>query len=210
MTKAKRPAGGMTQGELEQAVCAAIEKRLGSPVEIFDSVHHGVVAFERLGDWEADRIDWQEVAAELARETGIGVTCVVDCDWSFDDRCDEEATFVSFALPSVPEDYRDDEFRNQIRAVDPRTAPSQQDFDDLKRARLIVERHLAELAARRDKLTAAKKPIDEVVDRIASVERLKRIEAGDRAPVAALLALDFDGAMAALPEPEAEAPSPGM
>jgi hypothetical protein len=201
-------AADMEQSNFEDAVMAAIEKRIGGTVEMFESANLGVVAFERLSDSEARKVDWQELAAALARDTGVGVTCVVHTHWSFDDRCDEEATFISFDLPGVPEDYRDDKYRNLITAVDPLTAPSEQDFVNAKRARSIVAGHLRELGSRREVLVSARKSERDVVVRIAEIETLKDLEASEQGAVAAVLELDFDRALqaiAAAPEPEAAA-----
>jgi 2-methylisocitrate lyase-like PEP mutase family enzyme len=69
-----------TRPNFEDAVSAAIEKRIGMPATIFDSSNYGVIAIERLTGSDADKINWQEVAAELARTTGVGVTCIANCD----------------------------------------------------------------------------------------------------------------------------------
>jgi hypothetical protein len=185
----------LEQSNFEDAVLAAIEKRIGGAVEMFDSDNLGVVAFERLSGSDAGKIDWQELAAALARDTGVGVTCVVHTHWAFDDRCDEEATFIAFDLPSVPADYRDDKYRNLISAVDPSNAPTEQDFVNAKRARTIVDNHLRELEARREMLVSARKYEREVSIRIAEIETLKELEASEQEAVAAVLELDFDRAL---------------
>ncbi|MGY3581942.1 hypothetical protein ACVIGB_001135 [Bradyrhizobium sp. USDA 4341] len=192
----------MEQSNFEDAVSAAIEKRIGSPVEIYESANLGVVAFARLTDY-GGKLEWQELAAALARDTGVGVTCVANTDWTFDDRCDEAATFIAFDLPSVPENYRDHKYRNMIEAVDPFTAPSTQEFADAKRARSIVGDHLRELGSRYEMLIAARKNDRDVLNRIAEIETLKDLRAVDRAAVAAVLELDFDRALQAMTaEPE--------
>jgi hypothetical protein len=73
-----------------------------------------------------------------------------------------------------------------------------------------VENHLRELGSRRETLIAVMKPEGEVVERIAAVERIKGLEAEDRAAVKAVLEMDFDRALTALPEAEPEAPPPRM
>ncbi len=202
---------GMDQSNLEDAVLAAIEKRIGAPVAVFESANYGVVAIERLTGRDADRVDWDEVAAELARTTGVGVTCVANCDWTFDDRPDEEATYVAFACPGVEAaGYAHDEYRDLLSDdYDPATAPSQQDFDNLKKAQRIVKEYLIELDGRRGKLIAAGKsdaaPTDEMVD----VEELKKLLVTERDAVKAVLELDFARAIA-LSAKEPEAPAPGM
>jgi hypothetical protein len=186
----------LDQTNFEDVVSAAIARRLGGmPPDIYESNTLGVVAIGRLEGQDSARVDWQEVAAELARETGVGVVCIANCDWTFDDRHDEEATFISFDLPSVTGSYRNDPYRNHISPVDPAAAPAQADFDNLKRARGIVKNHLGELRARRETLISAKKDERPVLDRIEEIERLKDLEAGDRDAVKAVLDLDFDAAV---------------
>ena len=196
----------LDQSNLEDAVLEAIEKRIGAPVQIFESANFGVVAFERLTGSDRSKVDFQEVAAQLARSTGIGVCCVCNADWTFDDKCDEEATFIAFDLPSVPADYKDNSHRNMIEAVDPETAPSAEDFVNARRARSIVKDHLVELAARRDVLIGAQKSEGNVLDRIADIETLKDLAASEREAVAAILDLDFDRAIQAVASPVATAP----
>ena len=65
---------------------------------------------------DVDKMDWQTTAEELAHRTGLGVVCVADCDWGFDDSHDEEATLIAFDVPDLPQDYRDDH-RNLIHPV---------------------------------------------------------------------------------------------
>jgi hypothetical protein len=92
----------------------AVSEALGG-VEIFDSRVPGVVAFERV-----DVQDWNAFATDLAAKVGHPVACIASADWSFDDRHDEEAVYVAFAIPSLPADYADDH-RNLMSA---RTVPS--------------------------------------------------------------------------------------
>lgn len=205
----------LDQSNFEDAVSAAISKRLSpdgavcpsfSP-DIYESSTLGVVAFSRLEGRDSKRVYWQEVAAELARETGVGVVCVANCDWKFDDRpYEEEATFIAFDLPSVTGSYRDDPYRNMIFAVDPATAPAQVDFDNLKRARRIVDSHVHELKFRMETLVAAGKSERDVLGRIALIEALAKLEASDREAVKAVLDLNFDAAIAAAAEPEVNSP----
>lgn len=205
--KAETTFKDMDQSSLEDAVSKALEKRLGSPVEIYESANFGVVAFERLTGSDARKVEWQELAAELARETGIGISCVANADWQCDDReWDEEATFIAFTVPGVPENYLDDS-RNGIVPVDPATAPSAEDFVNAKRARLIVKNHLLELGSKRDMLISAQRSEREVLDRIADIEKLKDLAASDREAVAAVLNLDFDQALGAV-QPVMAGPMP--
>lgn len=196
----------LDQSNFEDAVSAALSKRLGGmPPDIFESSTLGVVAIARLEGRDAERVYWQEVAAELARETGVGVTCIAHCDWTFNDQPDEEAVFIAFDLPTAV-DYRDDPYRNMISAVDPATAPAQVDFDNLKRARRIVKNHLVELRAKMETLISANKSERDVLERIEAIEKLSDLEADDREAVKAVLDLNFDAAIAAAAEPEVSAP----
>lgn len=192
------------QTYFEDAVKAVLAKRIGEDPDIIggrNNVNFGVVPFVRL---EGKRLDWQEVAAALARQTGVGVTCVAHCDWSFVDRPDEEATFIAFAVPGVSEDYRDHPYRNMVTAVDPATAPSEEDFSNLHRARRIVVAHLQELNGRRETLIAAGRDEHGVLGRIEEVTKLKELAAGDRDAVKSVLELDFDTAVSFLvAEPDA-------
>lgn len=194
----------MEQSNFEDAVRSALAKRLGYEPDIIgeeNNVNYGVVPFIRLDGSECRRIDdWQEVAAELARETGVGVSCIANCDWCLMQGPDEEATFIAFAVPGLADNYRDDQYRNMIVAVDPSTAPSAEDFANLKRARRIVAGHLLELAGRLETWIAAGKNERDLLGRIEEIEKLKELAAGDREAVKALLDLDFDAAVAQLPE----------
>ena len=85
----------------------------------------GVIAFERMETTGRDDLDWPACAQAVADATGLVVLAVAHCDWSFDDRCDEEATFIAFDVPGVPEDYAAPHGRNRIAgAAHPRTAPT--------------------------------------------------------------------------------------
>lgn len=189
----------MEQSNFEDAVRSALAKRIGyDPDIIDDNENFGVVPFIRLDNSECRRVgDWQELAAELARETGVGVTCIANCDWNMMKGPNEEATFITFAVPGVSENYRDDPYRNLIVAVDAASAPSAEDFEKLKRARRIVAGHLLELAGRLETLIAAGKNERDVLGRIEEIEKLKELTAGGREAVNAVLALDFDAAVAA-------------
>jgi hypothetical protein len=189
----------LEQSNLEDAVTAAITKRLGYGPEILsgdDNENFGVVPFIRLEGYELNKIDWQEIAAELARGTGVGVTCIANCDWSPKKGPDEEATFISFDVPGLPNSYRDDPHRNMIEAVDPVTAPSEADFASLKRARKILKGRLEELRGRYEVLIAADRDVREVLGSIEATEKLQELGAGDREAVRAVLELDFDTAAA--------------
>lgn len=92
----------------EAALQAYMEKRLGGfGIETFESAAPGVIAFERLGWSDENKIDFDELEQELEKATGLEVVAIVDCEWSFDDKPDEKATYVSFNIPSLEESYKD-------------------------------------------------------------------------------------------------------
>jgi hypothetical protein len=97
----------------EDAAQAFFNEVIGGAVQIFESRQTGVIAFARLGLWDARNVDWRKLGEWLTAATGHRVVCVADCDWQFDDRCDEAATFVSFDVPGLDPDYRAD-YRNLV------------------------------------------------------------------------------------------------
>lgn len=105
-----------------------LEKGAGSR-EFFASRQPGVIAFERLGYEDRQGADLQGLAADLLDKTGVHVACIANCDWSFDEDSDLEATYVAFRIPSLDEGY-DTPYRNEIVPTDdeelaatPLTAP---------------------------------------------------------------------------------------
>jgi hypothetical protein len=97
----------------EDAAQAFFREAIGGAVQMFESRQPGIIAFERLGLSDAPNIDWRKLAERLTAAIGHRVVCVADCDWQFDDRCDEAATFVSFDVPGLDPDYRAD-YRNLV------------------------------------------------------------------------------------------------
>ena len=183
--------------EAEEALQEILSKKLGGAVEIYESTTPCVVAFARLDAYDIRKVDFQEVAAMLARKLGIGVVCIASADWTFDDKCDEEATYIAFE--GAPEDY-DSPWRNDIVPVTPEDAPSEQDFADARKARAIVVDAVAGIAARVSMLRRARKPdagaIDAADREAAGLATLKDIAAGERETVSAILDLDLDRAVA--------------
>jgi hypothetical protein len=101
----------------EKAIKTAIEGRIGSPVNIYNShPRPGVFSFERLNDTYAQRINWQEVATELARETNIAVLFVGHTWTGPPDNLD--ITLIAFHVPHLTEGYVEDN-RNVIEPVSP-------------------------------------------------------------------------------------------
>lgn len=101
-------AEGFDRTVAEDTIDAYMTAKLGGGFAFFESSNPGVLAMERP-DWsDSQKIDWDELAGKLKEATGVEVACVAKCEWSFDDRCDEEAVFISFQIPSLPEDYAGD------------------------------------------------------------------------------------------------------
>jgi hypothetical protein len=100
----------------EKGIKTAIEGRIGSSVNIYNRhPRPGVFAFERLNDIYA-KINWQEVAAELARETNVEVLFIGHSWTGPPDNLD--ITFIAFHVPHLTEGYVEDN-RNMIEPVGP-------------------------------------------------------------------------------------------
>jgi hypothetical protein len=84
-----------------------IEKLKGG-VATFESSTTGVIALERLSYIDTDKFEWDDLAELLEEKLGIPVAAIEDCDWSFDDRCDEEATYIAFRIPSLEKGYAEE------------------------------------------------------------------------------------------------------
>jgi hypothetical protein len=113
---------GFVREDVEAAVAAALaDSPLGGGQEVFESANPGVVALERLCGPEGYR-HLQALAEDITSRTGLSVLCIANCDWSFDDECDDEATFISFDVPSLPDSYRTD-YRNKIVPTEVAPAP---------------------------------------------------------------------------------------
>jgi len=112
-------AEGFDRSKAEDALQEFLCARLHGGAAMFESNTVGVIAMERL-DWrDEQKIDWDELSAALEKATGVSVACIDDTDWSFDDRCDEEATYFAFAIPSLDRGYADDYRHNKVSAVSP-------------------------------------------------------------------------------------------
>jgi hypothetical protein len=161
---------------------------------------------------DADRVDWQEIASEVARATGLGILCVANCDWLMDDDCDEEATLFAFDVSDLPEEYRNDH-RNEITPVDPATAPTADDFNRHRFVKEIITAHLSELAAVQAKARlVVGEDFDAIAERIAEVKQAEEAleVAGAEELFAAVEALDFDTFVQLSLQPEAARHSVGM
>lgn len=98
-------AEGFDRSVAEGALQDFMTAKLGGGVVIFESAAAGVIAMERLGWDDEKKVDWDEVSEALEKATGISVVEVDSCDWSFDDQCDEEATYLAFGIPSLEKGY---------------------------------------------------------------------------------------------------------
>lgn len=99
---------GLDRTKAEDALIDFMTDKIGGAVEIFESNTVGVIAFERLSYIDEDKIDYDELSDALRDATGVPVACIANCDWTFDDRSDEEATLIAFRIPSLDEGYKDD------------------------------------------------------------------------------------------------------
>lgn len=88
----------------EDAVQAYLNKK-DLFVSIFESSADGVVAFERLDSYDSEKVDFDDMARHLSEAMGVTVVNIARCDWSFSDRCDDEAHYVAFGVPGLDPDY---------------------------------------------------------------------------------------------------------
>ncbi|MEH2613239.1 hypothetical protein [Bradyrhizobium sp. AZCC 1693] len=102
----------------EDAIKAAVQKRIGSPIKIYNSkaTPNGVFLFERLQENDAQSTNWQEVAVELARVTDVAVLSIFH-SWAVENSS-IDLTVVAFYFPGLTEGYWNDS-RNLIEPVDP-------------------------------------------------------------------------------------------
>lgn len=100
----------------EEALQIFLQGALGGGVETFPSSTPGVIAFERLDFRDESKIDWAKFQIDMKTATGFNAICVANCDWTFDEKCDEEATLVAFDVPGLPPEYRND-YRNKLPAA---------------------------------------------------------------------------------------------
>jgi hypothetical protein len=111
------------RAKIEDAVESYVASKLeNGGVPMFPSRTHGVVAMERLDQYDAPKVDWDEFAAAMEAETGLKVVCVAHCEWQFDDQCDEPATLIAFDTPDLDPEYRD-YYRNELTGEVPAPAP---------------------------------------------------------------------------------------
>ena len=110
---AQEKAEGFDRSVAEDVIDRYFETKIGGVMPIFESNEPGVIAFERLSWVDGDKVSFDHLASLLKEATGTEVVCVASCDWSFDDRADEEATFFAFDIPSLDTEYRNDP-RNEL------------------------------------------------------------------------------------------------
>ncbi|AOG03427.1 hypothetical protein [Bosea sp. RAC05] len=194
----------------EDALQQVMEKMFGGGIEIFESTTPGVIAFERiwLRDAPGSTPTWQEVASAIAIKTGYDVLAIAHCDWTFDDRPDEEAILMAFDIPELPEDYRS-ESRNMIFPVEAATAPTAEDFAAYRKATALLEARSRELSGRIDQLVATETKSSEIEGNLAELNEMREaFQADDKEIVAQVLKLDFDGALETFRAAQAASPAP--
>lgn len=182
----------------EDAVAEFLNERLypghgftGMPFSSLDSDVTGVIAFERPGSDDTKKFRWDELAAVVARKLGIGVLCIAHADWETDTH-DEEAVYIAFDVPGVPEDYLDS-YRNMIEPVTPENAPSDEDFRVRDRARKIIHGRKAELSGKIEYHGPSGPEHDKFQDEWTRLHDYEP-DAANRSIHDALLALDFEKA----------------
>lgn len=102
----------------EEAIKAVVQKRIGSPIKIYNSkaTPNGVFVFERLQESHTEAINWQEIAVELARVTDVAVLSIFH-SWAAENPS-IDLTVVGFYFPGLTEGYLNDN-RSLIEPVDP-------------------------------------------------------------------------------------------
>lgn len=105
---AQELAEGFDRDKAEDALQKYMEAKLGGGIATYESRVAGVIAMERLNLFVDDQIDWDAFAEVLKAEVGVPVACIANCDWTFDDQCDEEATYIAFDILSLDDSYRDE------------------------------------------------------------------------------------------------------
>lgn len=101
-------ATGFDSNQVAMEIEDFFTEKLGATYRVFESRVPGVEAFEKPMPMDCDKISFEELAARLKKATGIDVLVIASCDWTFDDAPDEEAMFIAFDVPELPEDYRSD------------------------------------------------------------------------------------------------------
>jgi hypothetical protein len=188
---------GFDRAAVEAVVESFFERKTGDTPAILDSAQPGVIAIERP-DVLGKPFHWDELAAEIARETGSRVECIANCEWTRDDGPDEEAVYIACTIPSLNPGYgyADNMWRNMIGPVSRETAPSAEQFAARDEAMTFVRGHCKELRARREYLSGGEADANE--HRISFLENVLHdgLDAGQVEIVARLCARDVDGAIA--------------
>lgn len=209
-------AEGFDRSTVEDIIQAYLERTIGGPLEMFESSNPGVIAFERPTGIDASKMDWDELAADIVRGTGIGVDLIANADWTFDDRPDEEAVYISCRIPSLPFDYsfEDNKYRAIIGPMLPGEAPSAEDFAKAREAKVVARAFLKELQARTEYETGeALATTKERLEAMKSMIGMGDVSALCMPLVEALHDRDFDRAIEVaktltVPVEEASSPKP--
>lgn len=191
-------AEGFDRSVVEDIVQAYFERTIGGPLAMFESSNPGVIAFERPTGTDASKTDWDELAADIVRGTGIGVDLIANADWTFDDRPDEEAVYIACRIPSLPFDYsfEDNKYRAIIDPMLPGGAPSTEDFAKAREAKVVARAHVKELQARTEYETGA--ALEATKDRLEAMKSMigvGDVSARNMELIEALHARDFDRAI---------------
>jgi len=82
----------------------------------------GVIVIKRFTPSKVGHVNWQDVAADIARKTNLRVLCVADDKWKFGD-VDIDVTLFAFDVHELPDRYKSHP-ANKIEPVDPSSEPS--------------------------------------------------------------------------------------
>lgn len=191
----------------EEAMDRFFTDKIGGPMGTLVSDVPGVIAMPRLSGYDTDKVDWNEFACRVARETGYTILAVANCDWEQEDDCDEEATYVSFQIPSLPENYRDDEWRNNIDGPIGPDMASEEDFAAYRKAETYGKARLRELKAKLGYAQDFERDATQLeVDQLDAI--LPVVRAWHRDAVAALNNRDVAGAHGVISAELDDAPAP--
>lgn len=200
---------GFDRTLVEDAVNKYLTEKIGGPYNFLESTAPGVLAIERIDGYDADKIDWNELACFVARSTGYTMLAAANCDWQTSDGPDEEATWMSFDIPGVDPDYKSEPYRDLIDGpITPDTATAD-DFAAYFKARTFVGYRAKELKERLGYVEDFEKDVIQIeIDQLDALRPL--LLAWERDAVAALNNRDVAKAHEILTADIAAAAAPGI
>lgn len=180
----------------EDAINQYLTEKIGGPQGFLDSSAPGVLAMYRISSYDDGKFSWNELACQVARETGYTMLAAANCDWETDDGPDEEATWLSFDIPGVDPGYKDAPYRDLIDGpIKPDTATAE-DFEAFFKARKFAKGRMSELKAKLEYAEDFEKDVIQLeIDQLDIL--MPSLLAWDRDAVVALNARDVATAHAA-------------